>query len=205
VPIGIIAAILAVRVLPEDTPDAALLDVSLFRMASYTTAQVTVFFTGLSLFGGLILLPLYYEELLGLTVIKTGLLMLAYGIGAMAGLPISGRLTDSIGSGISCIIGLAMASMPAMTAAMRAAPGHLAVATANIMQRVGGSLGSAFIVIVIARTTPQPAAFQAAYAILAATAAIALIASASLAISERWHRAAVSEAAASQQVHTSPS
>ena len=63
------------------------------------------------------------------------------------------------------------------------------------LQRVGGGLGSAFIVIV--RTTPQLAAFQTAYA-------IALIAFVSLAISERRHQAAASQAGTSQQVRTSP-
>lgn len=65
------------------------------------------------------------------------------------------------------------------------------------LQRVGGGLGSAFIVIVIVRTTPQLAAFQTAYA-------IALIAFVSLAISERRHQAAASQAGTSQQVRTSP-
>ncbi|RSM69326.1 MFS transporter [Amycolatopsis sp. WAC 01375] len=291
-PIGIVAALLALRVLPKDTPDRAakldligmallstglpallsgltnlgsagpqgtfglvstalgalllvafvadasrrdrsskrdrLLDLSLFRRMPYATAQITLFFTGLSLFGGLILLPLYYEKLHGLTVIHTGLLLLAYGLGAMAALPVGGRITDRHGAGVTCVIGLAitvaatvpfiflpqntslvtveflqafrgigvgLAGIPAMTAAMRAAADQLADATvtSNIIQRVGGSLGSAIIVIVIARIPGQLAGFQAAHAILAAAAAIALVAAVSLAIAERrYPQAAVS-------------
>jgi hypothetical protein len=62
-----------------------------------------------------------------------------------------------------------------------------ATTTANILQRVGGSLGSAIIVIVIARSTPDIVGFQAAHGILVITAVLALVASASLAISERRH------------------
>lgn len=282
-PIGIVAGILAFRILPRDTPDAAakldvvglvllsfglpvvtlgltrlgssseqhasgviltvlgaalltafvvdacrrapgtkratLLNVGLFRQAPYATAQVTVFFIGVSQFGGLILLPLYFEALRGLTVVHTGLLLLAYGLGAMAALPVGGRIADRIGGGITCIVGLTitilarapfiylsahanlvtvevlqalrgigvgLSGIPGMSAAMRAAPRHLADATttANILQRVGGSLGSALIVLVISRTTPQLAAIQTAHAILVATAAAALIAAVTLAISE---------------------
>jgi predicted MFS family arabinose efflux permease len=133
------------------------------------------------MFGGLILLPLYFEALRGQSVVHTGLLLLAYGFGAMEAMPIGGRLSDRIGSGITCIAGLALtivatipfvflhqdtdlvtvallhalrsvgvglAGIPAMTAAVRAALNHLADATTmgNILQRVGGSLGSAIMV-----------------------------------------------------------
>ncbi|MFK0248173.1 DHA2 family efflux MFS transporter permease subunit [Amycolatopsis azurea] len=210
-----------------------LLELSLFRRMSYATAQITLFFTGLSLFGGLILLPLYYETLRGLTVTHTGLLLLAYGLGAMTALPIGGRITDRYGAGITCVIGLTiamvatvpfvflpqntslvtvellqalrgigvgLAGIPAMTAAIRAASDHLADATttANIIQRVGGSLGSAIIVIVLAGTPRRLAGFQAAHAILVAAAAIALIAAVALAISERR----APRAAASPQAST---
>jgi hypothetical protein len=74
-----------------------------------------------------------------------------------------------------------------MTAAVRAAPNHLADATtmSNILHRVGGSLGSAIMVITLARVTPQLAGFQAAHAILAATAVVALASAVGLAVSER--------------------
>ncbi|WOJ88432.1 hypothetical protein RZS28_11385 [Methylocapsa polymorpha] len=145
---------------------------------------------------------------------------IVYRVGAMAAMPIGGRLTDRIGGGLICIVGLAitivatvpfvflpananlvavelsralrgigvgLSGIPSMTAAFRAAPDNLtdATITANILQRVGGSLGSATIVIVIARTTPQLAAFQTSHALLVTTASIALVTAVALAISER--------------------
>lgn len=198
----------------------SLLDVSLFRRPGYASAQACVFFSGLSMFGGLILLPLYFEDLRGLPVSTTGLLLLAYGAGAMAALPIGGRLSDRFGGGFTCIIGLTitiaatapflilpgnanlitveilhairgigvgLTGIPAMTAALRAAPDRLsdATTTANILQRIGGGLGSAIIVIIIARPMPGVEAYQAAYGVLVAAALAALAAAAFLSRCER--------------------
>ena len=199
---------------------ATLLDVNLFRRPSYAAAQVTVFFSGISMFGGLILLPMYYESLRGLSAFDTGFLLLAYGFGAMVALPIGGRLADGIGGGFTCIIGLTitivttapfvflptnenlvtveflqalrgvgvgMTGIPAMTSTFRAAASHLtdATTTANILQRVGGSIGSAVIAVVISGAPGQLAAYQTSHAILVATASIALAAAIFLAVFER--------------------
>lgn len=200
---------------------AALIDIRLFRSARYTVAQFTVFFTGLNLFGGLILLPLYYEALRSFSAFTTGLLLMAYGLGAMAALPIAGRLSDRLGGGVTCVIGLSitiiatlpfvflpsdasliiveslqalrgigvgMAGLPAMTSAFRAAPDNLADATttANILQRVGGSLGSAMIVLIIGGGPALAiTAFQNAHALLVLSATFALLSAGVLATLER--------------------
>lgn len=197
----------------------SLIDIGLFRNPAYSSAQACVFFSGLGMFGGLVLLPLYFEELRGLPVSTTGLLLLAYGGGAMAALPIAGRLADRFGGGLTCVFGLAitiaatapfmflpaqanivgveflhairgigvgLTGIPAMTATLRAAPGHLgdATTTANILQRIGGGLGSALIVILVARPSGVTA-YQACYAMLVATAICGLVAALVLARCER--------------------
>ena len=83
-----------------------LMDLRLFGNRVYTSAQVSVFFTGAALFGGMILFPLYFEVARGQTVLTTGLLMISYGVGAAAAMTIGGRLTDRLGGGIVSIIGL---------------------------------------------------------------------------------------------------
>lgn len=196
-----------------------LLDLHLFGRSPYAAAQTTVLLTGASLFGGLIVLPLYYEVLRGESVITTGLLLLAYGGGAAAALRVGGRLTDRRGGGFSSVIGLAitvaatvpfvflpantdlvvvellqlvrgvgvgMAGLPAMSSAFSAAGDQIedATTTANILQRVGGSLGSALLVIVLQRDTGI-AGFHAAFASLSGGAALALVAAAWLAVEQR--------------------
>lgn len=229
-PIGLVLTVLGTALLTAFVADACrsgrsqtrarLLDVSLFRRPSYATAQVTVFLSGLSMFGGLILLPMYYETLRSQTAFETGFLLLAYGLGALVALPLGGRLTDRIGGGVTCMIGLTitiiattpfvflpadanlvlvemlqavrgvgvgLTGIPAMTSTFRAAAAHLtdATTTANILQRLGGSLGSAMIAIIVARTPPDLASFQASHAVLVITALVALVAAAALSISER--------------------
>ena len=197
-----------------------LLDLSPFRQPRYAAAQTTALFAGLGQYGGLILLPLYFEVLRGFSVIRTGLLLLVYGAGAMGGLKLGGRLVDRYGSGPTCTIGLlltilstapfvafspsanlvvvevlqalrgvgvGLSGIPALTAAIRAAPSAItdATITSNILQRVGGSLGSALIVLVASKLSPELHAVRAAHAVLIGTAAVALMSSIVLTVTER--------------------
>ena len=54
---------------------APLLDLRLFRRATYASASLVNFFLGASVFGSLILMPLYYQQLRHLSTIDTGLLL----------------------------------------------------------------------------------------------------------------------------------
>jgi hypothetical protein len=76
-------AVLALSGLTIGLDATVLPDLSLFRQAPCITAQVTVFFAGLSWSGGLILLPLYFEALRAMAIVRTGLLLLGYGLGAI--------------------------------------------------------------------------------------------------------------------------
>lgn len=87
---------------------APLLDLHLYTDRVYTAAQVAVFFCGATLFGGLIVAPLYFELLRNESTISTGLLLISYGVGAMASMRVGGRLTDRVGGGLTCAIGMAL-------------------------------------------------------------------------------------------------
>jgi EmrB/QacA subfamily drug resistance transporter len=198
------------------------LDISLFTIPSYAAAQLTVLLTGASLFGGLVILPLYWEVLRGQSVQTTGLLLLAYGAGAAFALRLGGILTDRLGGGVSAVMGLVitiaatlpfaflpadsnvvtvellqaargigvgLAGLPAMSSAFSAAGTRVADATttANIVQRTGGSLGSALLVIALESGTKplQIGAFHSAFGLLAAGATAALLAALWLSVSQR--------------------
>jgi MFS family permease len=62
----------------------------------------------ISVFGGMLLLPLYLQVVRGETPMDTGLLLAPQGVGAMIAMPISGKLTDRTGIGRIVPVGLAI-------------------------------------------------------------------------------------------------
>jgi EmrB/QacA subfamily drug resistance transporter len=96
-PLAIGAALLAVFTIRALRTENGLLDLRLFRVRSFTGASLLMFFSGLSMYGALFLLPLYYQELRGLSPLATGLLMAPQGIGSLLPRTIAGKLTDKLG------------------------------------------------------------------------------------------------------------
>jgi EmrB/QacA subfamily drug resistance transporter len=92
-----------------------LLDVRLYSNRVFAGASFTTFGVGAALFGAMILVPLYYQEVRGFSVIDTGLLNGPQGIGALVAMPIAGRLTERFGGGQVALVGvclLALSTLP---------------------------------------------------------------------------------------------
>ena len=81
-------------------------DVRLLRGRGFAAATVTMFLAGAALFGGMILLPLYYQIDRDASPVAVGLLLAPQGIGAAVAMRWSGRLTDRIGGGPVVTAGL---------------------------------------------------------------------------------------------------
>jgi len=77
--------------------DRALLDLRAFRVRTFTVAVLLVGVSMMALFGTLILLPLYLQNVLGLSVLNTGLLLLPGGLTMGLLAPVVGRLFDRVG------------------------------------------------------------------------------------------------------------
>jgi EmrB/QacA subfamily drug resistance transporter len=77
----------------------AVIDISLFRDRAFAAASGTVFIFGVSLFGAMLILPLYYQVVRGESALSAGLLLAPQGVGAAMAMPIAGRLTDRLGAG----------------------------------------------------------------------------------------------------------
>jgi DHA2 family multidrug resistance protein len=74
-----------------------LLDVRLFRNAQFTTSNIVGWVSTVALFGAEFMLPLYLQNLRGLSAVATGLILMPQGLAiALAG-PLAGRLVDRIG------------------------------------------------------------------------------------------------------------
>jgi EmrB/QacA subfamily drug resistance transporter len=164
-----------------------LLELRLYKRPTFSTASIAMFCLGAALFGAMILLPLYWQDIRHESVIDTGLLTAPQGLGAALVMPLSGKLTDRYGGGplalggvLLCTLGtipfgfigahtsigflcgmmvirgmgIGFAFMPAMTAAFASLkPSELSHATPqlNVLNRVGGSIGTAVLAVVLQR------------------------------------------------------
>ena len=208
-----------------------LLDLRLYRRPTFSTASVTMFCVGAALFGGMILLPLYWQTIRHESVVVTGLLTAPQGLGAALVMPIAGRLTDRYGGGPLTLIGVTLctvatipfgligahtsivwlsvamlvrgfgigfAFMPAMSAAFASLKrSELSDATPqlNVLQRVGGSIGTAVLAVVLQRSlagahslSDAAGAYGTAFWFAAGLTALAIIPSLILVRAERAAR-----------------
>ncbi|MES2171099.1 MAG: MDR family MFS transporter [Actinomycetota bacterium] len=85
--------------------EGALVDVRLLRHRPVWSASVMLFLSGASLYGAMLLLPLYWQEVRGFDALGAGLLLAPQGIGALVSRFFAGRLTDSIGAKAVAIVG----------------------------------------------------------------------------------------------------
>jgi EmrB/QacA subfamily drug resistance transporter len=88
-----------------------LLDIRLYANKVFAGASFTTFGLGAALFGAMILVPLYYQQVRHLSVIDTGLLNGPQGIGALIMMPIAGRLTERYGGGRIAIVGVSLLAL----------------------------------------------------------------------------------------------
>ncbi|MEO5534603.1 MAG: MDR family MFS transporter [Pseudolysinimonas sp.] len=86
----------------------ALLDLQLLKYRPLSSAATVQFFAGLSLFGAMLLVPLYFQELRGTTALNAGLILAAQGAGALATRSFIGRLTDKVGPRWLVVAGFAL-------------------------------------------------------------------------------------------------
>jgi EmrB/QacA subfamily drug resistance transporter len=166
-----------------------LLDVRLYANRIFAAASLTTFGLGAALFGAMILVPLYYQEVRGESVILTGLLVGPQGLGMLCVAPYTARLTERFGGGKVALVGILVLSLTTLPLVFIGATTSIAgisidlalrgvgiglsfipvttVAFAslrtdqlsdatpqmNVLQRVGGAIGTAILAVVLQRAT----------------------------------------------------
>jgi EmrB/QacA subfamily drug resistance transporter len=85
-----------------------LLDIRMYANRVFAGAAFTNFGLGAALFGAMILVPLYYQEVRGQSVVNTGLLTGPQGIGALIAMPLASRLTQRFGGGRVALCGVSL-------------------------------------------------------------------------------------------------
>jgi EmrB/QacA subfamily drug resistance transporter len=105
------AVILALFVRHALRVDDPLIDLRLFSNRVFTASSITLFLVVISVFGGMLLLPLYLQVVRGESAMDTGLLLAPQGFGAMLAMPIAGRLSDRTGVGRIVPVGLVLVAI----------------------------------------------------------------------------------------------
>jgi EmrB/QacA subfamily drug resistance transporter len=88
-----------------------LVNVRLLGTRSYAASLAVLFLAGLSVYGPLLLLSLYYQDIQGKTAVAAGLLLAPQGLGSLIPRGIAGKLTDRIGPRPVVIVGLLLTAL----------------------------------------------------------------------------------------------
>ncbi|MEU7878993.1 MDR family MFS transporter [Microbispora bryophytorum] len=87
-----------------------IVDVRLLRGRSLGSASAVLFTAGAAMYAGMFLLPLYYQQLRGDSVLDAGLLLIPQGVGALASRFLIGRVVDRFGARAVTIAGFLLAA-----------------------------------------------------------------------------------------------
>jgi MFS family permease len=75
-----------------------IVDIRLLRLRSLGSASTVLFTAGAAIYAGMFLLPLYYQQLHGETVLDAGLLLIPQGVGSLAARFAVGKLVARLGA-----------------------------------------------------------------------------------------------------------
>jgi len=78
--------------------NGALIPLNIFRSKNFSASFVSLFLTGFALSGPMLLLPLFFQDVMGLSVISSALWLVPQGVGMLIVRPFIGKLTDRIGA-----------------------------------------------------------------------------------------------------------
>src|SRR6266852_5418415 len=105
------AVLLTAFIIVELRVKDPVMDVRLFRNYTFTMANILQWATVAVLFGSLFILPLFFENVQGLSALTTGEILISQGLAMAVGLAIGGRLYNWVGPRILAVTGLAIATI----------------------------------------------------------------------------------------------
>jgi EmrB/QacA subfamily drug resistance transporter len=108
IPGAIGAALVISFVVYSFKPKHPLLDLRLFKNRNLRISLITMFLFAVAFFGGLLLVPTYFQQIRGESVLHAGLLVAPQGLGAMLTMPIAGALSDRLPVGRIVPFGLTL-------------------------------------------------------------------------------------------------
>jgi EmrB/QacA subfamily drug resistance transporter len=165
----------------------ALLDIRLLRHRSLVSSTILLLLAGAALYGAMLLMPLYWQQVRGETALGAALLLIPQGVGTLLSRSLAGKFMDRIGARPVAVLAFAVtftATVPfgfvtattdnvmlmavlfvrglGLGAAMIALMGGAFVgltrdqipaasSISRVAQQVGGSIGTAVLVVILQR------------------------------------------------------
>lgn len=130
------------------TSRTPMLDLRLFRSRAFLASNVTLFLSGMVMNGGMLLIPLYYQQVRGESVLDTGLLLIPQGIGMLLTRSWIGKLTERTGARFIVIVSLAFTIVGTLPFAFAdASTSHLLLAAGQLVR--GAALNGLLIPIMV--------------------------------------------------------
>jgi MFS family permease len=149
VPLAVGVVLLGAFVVHALRVDGPAIDLRLFRVRSFAAAGSLLFLSGLSMFGAMLLLPLYYQQVRGAGVIAAGLLLAPQGLGSLLTRGPLGRLTDRVGARPVVLVGIALTVLGTLGYAVAGAHTSLWLLGAALVVR-GAGLSAANLAVMAA-------------------------------------------------------
>ena len=107
--IGVVALSLWVWV--ELTDEHPLLELRLFLVPAFTLSSLVSFVLTIGMFGGMLMLPLFLQNLRGLGAAETGVILISQVLPMTVAMPLVGRLVDKVGARVMILIGLPLLAL----------------------------------------------------------------------------------------------
>ncbi|NEA43150.1 MDR family MFS transporter [Streptomyces sp. SID11385] len=103
---AVLLVVFCVRALRQG--GAALVDLQVLRSRPTWAATALLFLTGASLYGAMLLLPLYWQQLRGASALAAGLYLIPQGVGSLLSRALAPGLTERIGERWVTVIGFVL-------------------------------------------------------------------------------------------------
>ncbi len=131
------------------TKNKPVIDLRLFKSRNFTASTIMMFLSGMATNGAMLLLPLYYQQVRGESIIMTGVMMIPQGVGMLMTRSRIGRLTDKIGARVIVLVSLAITVLGTIPFAFAGAHTSNIVLILALMVR-GAGLGGITIPVMAA-------------------------------------------------------
>jgi len=136
---ALMAVLVTAFVLWEKRVTQPMLDLGLLRIRSLAFANIAGFFSSGAMFGSLVLLPYFFQSVLGDAPAATGFELAPLALMFVLVAPIGGRLTAAVGPRITASVGMTVAATGFFILAMQLSPGvsNIRIASAILVMGIG--------------------------------------------------------------------